>query len=58
MLCRITIASARIARSVRTVSMRLSPFTTEEVFAVTLMTSAPSTLPASSNETRVRVEGS
>ena len=50
--------SAPIARSVRTVSISDSPFCTEEVEVLMVMTSAPSTLPASSNEARVRVEGS
>ena len=50
--------SAPIARSVRTVSMSDSPFCTEEAETPRLITSAPSTLPASSNEARVRVEGS
>ena len=49
---------APIARSVRTVSISDSPFSTLEPEDVTLITSAPSTLPASSNEERVRVEAS
>jgi hypothetical protein len=40
---------------VRTVSISDSPFSTLEPEAETLITSAPSALPASSNEARVRV---
>ena len=49
---------APIARSVRTVSISDSPFWTDDVLALTDSTSAPSTLPASSKDARVRVEGS
>ena len=52
------IASERIARNVRTVSINDSPFCTEEVDALTDITSAPNIFPANSNEARVRVEGS
>ena len=47
-----------MARIVATVSISDSPFSTLEPLPVMLITSAPSTLPASSNEARVRVLGS
>jgi hypothetical protein len=53
---RITIASAPIASRVRAVSLRLSPFVTEDPPVEKLITSAESRLAASSNEIRVRVE--
>ena len=54
--CRITIASAPIACSVRAVSFRLSPFETLDPPALKLITSADSRLAASSKQIRVRVE--
>ncbi len=47
-----------MAFSVIAVSIRVSPLRTEEVETDMLMTSAPSRLPASSNEVRVRVDAS
>ena len=47
--------SAPTAAIVLTVSTSDSPFSTLEPPALTLITSAPSTLPASSKEARVRV---
>jgi hypothetical protein len=49
-------ASAPAARRVRAVSRSDSPLETEDPDALTLMTSALIHLPATSNETRVRVE--
>ena len=50
-----TSTSAPTACSVFTVSTSDSPFVTLLPDAATLITSAPSTLPASSNDVRVRV---
>ena len=50
--------SGRMALSVAAVSMSVSPFFTEEDATDMFMTSAPSRLPAISNEDWVRVEGS
>ena len=47
-----------MALSVIAVSISVSPFFTEEVATDMFMTSAPSRLPASSNEVCVRVEAS
>ncbi len=52
---RMTIASARIAFSVIAVSISVSPFFTLDWAACMLTTSAPSRLPAISNESSVRV---
>ena len=49
-------ASAPAARSVRAVSRSDSPFATEEPDELTLITSALIHLPATSKDTRVRVE--
>ncbi len=54
--CRITIASAPMACRVSAVSLRDSPFDTDEPPVEKLMTSADSRFAASSNEIRVRVE--
>ena len=48
--------SGCMAFSVIAVSMSVSPFLIAELATAMLMTSAPSRLPASSNEVRVRVE--
>ena len=53
---RTTRTSGRMAFSVIAVSSSVSPFFTEQVATSMLMTSAPSRLPASSKEVRVRVE--
>ena len=53
---RMTMASARIALSVTAVSISVSPFFTLDCAACMLTTSAPSRLPAISNDSRVRVE--
>ena len=53
-----TIASARSASRFRTVSSSVSPLVTLDVCGLTLTTSAPSLLPATSNDVRVRVEAS
>ena len=53
--CRMTIASACIAFNVIAVSISVSPFLTELCATCILTTSAPSRLPASSNESSVRV---
>ena len=50
--------SGRMAFSVIAVSISVSPFLTEDVPTDMFMTSAPSRLPASSNEPCVRVEAS
>ena len=50
--------SGRMALSVIAVSISVSPFFTDEVATDMFMTSAPSRLPASSNEACVRVEAS
>ena len=50
--------SGRIAFSVIAVSISVSPFLTLEVATDMFITSAPSLLPASSNEDWVRVEAS
>ena len=55
---RTTMMSGRMALRVAAVSMRVSPFFTEEEATDMFMTSAPRRLPASSNELWVRVEGS
>ena len=47
-----------MALSVAAVSIRVSPFLMADVVGVMLMTSAPSRLPASSKDVRVRVEAS
>jgi hypothetical protein len=47
---RTTMMSGRIALSVIAVSISVSPFCTEDVDTFMFMTSAPSRLPASSNE--------
>lgn len=49
-------ASAPAARSVRAVSRSDSPLPTEDPAALTLITSALIHLPATSKDTRVRVE--
>ena len=49
-------ASAPAARSVSAVSRSDSPLPTDDPDALTLMTSALIHLPATSNDTRVRVE--
>ncbi len=54
--CLITMASAPIACSVSAVSLRLSPFATDEPLVEKLITSAESRFAATSNEMRVRVE--
>ena len=54
--CRITMASAPMASSVKAVSFSDSPLLTLEPLAVKLMTSAESRFAASSKEIRVRVE--
>jgi hypothetical protein len=51
-------ASAPIAWSVSAVSLRLSPFETDDPEVVKLMTSAERRFAAISNEIRVRVEAS
>ena len=56
--CRMITQSAPMAASVAAVSRSDSPFDTEEPFALTLTVSALIHLPATSNETRVRVESS
>ena len=56
--CRTTSTSGRIALSVDAVSISVSPLLTDEVRTDMFMTSAPSRLPAISNEPWVRVEGS
>src|SRR5699024_9043571 len=56
--CRITMASPPMASSVWTVSLRDSPFDTEDVLTAKFKTSADSRLAAASNEVRVRVESS
>ena len=53
-----TRASTPIAATVSTVSRSDSPLDTEEPFALTLITSADSHLPAISKDERVRVESS
>ena len=53
---RTTSTSGCIAFSVIAVSISVSPFFIDETATDMLMTSAPSRLPASSNEVRVRVE--
>ena len=53
-----TIASARIASMFRAVSSSVSPLVTLDCAALTLITSAPRRLPASSNDVRVRVDDS
>ena len=53
---RMTMASARIAFSVIAVSISVSPFFTLDCAACMLTTSAPSRLPAISNDSSVRVE--
>ena len=53
-----TSTSGCIASRFFTVSRSVSPFTALDVEALMLITSAPSRLPASSNEVRVRVEAS
>ena len=55
---RTTSTSGCMAFSVIAVSMTVSPLRTEEVGTDMLMTSAPSRLPASSNEVLVRVDAS
>jgi hypothetical protein len=55
---RTTRMSGRIAFSVCAVSISVSPFFTEDELTDMFMTSAPSRLPASSNEDCVRVEAS
>jgi hypothetical protein len=50
--------SGRMALSVIAVSISVSPFLTDELATAMFMTSAPSRLPASSNEDWVRVEAS
>jgi len=50
--------SGRIAFSVAAVSISVSPFFTDEEATDMFITSAPSRLPASSNDACVRVEGS
>ena len=55
---RTTIVDGRIASIVRVVSTRLSPLTSDEEAAAMLTTSAESRLAATSNDVRVRVEGS
>ena len=45
-----------MARRVKAVSIKVSPFFTEELSTDMLMTSAPIRLPASSKDVRVRVE--
>ena len=55
---RTTMMSGRMAFSVAAVSMSVSPFFTEEEATAMFITSAPSRLPASSNEDCVRVEAS
>ncbi len=52
---RMTMTSAAMALSVMAVSMRVSPFFTLDWPACMLTTSAPSRLPAISNDSRVRV---
>ncbi len=47
-----------MAFSVMAVSIRVSPFSIEEALTAMFITSAPSRLPASSNELWVRVEAS
>jgi hypothetical protein len=55
-LCRTVSTSGCMAFSVMAVSIRVSPFFTEETPTAMLITSAPSRLAASSKEVRVRVE--
>ncbi|BAS18210.1 hypothetical protein AHiyo8_65130 [Arthrobacter sp. Hiyo8] len=55
---RMTTASAPMAARVCAVSLRDSPFETEEPLAAKLMTSADSRFAAASKEMRVRVESS
>jgi hypothetical protein len=50
-----TMKSTVIASSVRAVSRRVSPFTTEEAWTLMFTTSAESRTAASSKEVRVRV---
>ena len=54
--CRITTRSTFMARMLFTVSTRVSPLATEELFAEKFRTSALSRFSASSNDNRVRVE--
>ena len=54
--CRMISASAPAARSVSAVSRSDSPLATDDPDALTLITSALIHLPATSNDTRVRVE--
>ena len=55
---RTTRMSGRMAFSVIAVSMRVSPFFTEEALTAMFITSAPSLLPANSKDDWVRVEAS
>src|SRR5687767_9049148 len=55
---RMTITSGDIASRLRAVSIRVSPFVTEEEDAAILMVSADRRLPAISKDVRVRVEDS
>ncbi len=55
---RTTMMSGRMAFSVAAVSIRVSPFFTEDEATDMFITSAPSRLPAISKEDCVRVEGS